>query len=220
MTRKELACLIDHTQVRAYATELDLASLCDEARAHRFACVTINPAWVSYCSKRLSNSGIGVNATIGFPLGADTAHMKVEETKEAIGNGATELDMMVNIGALKSGYPEFVGKEIAAVIKAAGGAPVKVILETGYLTDREKVTMCELARSAGAAFVKTSTGFGAIGVTVSEVKLLSRLVEDDLEVKAAGGIRSYHFAVALVKAGATRLGTSSSLKILAEAPED
>ena len=219
MTREELAGLIDHTQVRAYATELDLASLCDEAIANRFACVTINPAWVSYCSKRLSDSGVGVNATIGFPLGADTAHTKVEESKEAIGNGPTELDMMVNIGALKSGYPEFVGKEIAAVVKAAKRAPVKVILETGYLTDREKVTVCELACSAGAAFVKTSTGFGATGVTVSDVKLLSRIVGEELGVKAAGGIRSYHFAVALVKAGATRLGTSSSLNILAEAPE-
>lgn len=219
MTRAELARLIDHTQVRAYATQVDIQELCDEAVELGFAAVTINPAWTSYCAKRLAGTRVGVNPTIGFPLGATTARIKVEETRECARLGATEVDVVINIGALKSGYPDYVEKEIAAVVKTARNMPVKVILETSYLTDKEKVAVCEMSVRAGAAFVKTSTGFGNGGATVADVALMKEVVAGRIGVKAAGGIRSYRDALALLDAGATRLGTSAALKILSECPE-
>lgn len=214
-----MAALIDHTQVQPYATQLDIAELCDEALEYGFAAITINPAWTSYCAKRMAGSNVAVNPTIGFPLGANTALVKVEETREAIRNGATELDMVINIGALKSGFPEYVSKEITAVVKAAGKAPVKVILETCYLTDDEKRMLCEMSIEAGAAFVKTSTGFGTVGATIEDVQLMREVVGDSMGVKAAGGIRSYADAKAIIAAGASRLGTSGGLTILAEIDE-
>jgi deoxyribose-phosphate aldolase len=219
VTDRELARMIDHTQVRAYATQVDITELCDEAVELRLASVTVNPAWTSYCAKRLSGTGIGVNPTIGFPLGANTAHVKAEETRDAVRNGASELDMVINIGALKSGFPQFVEKEIAAIVKVAGSLPIKVILETGYLTGQDIVAVCEMSARAGAAFVQTSTGFGSTGATLEDVKLMRQTVGNELGVKAAGGIRGYRDAMAFVEAGATHLGTSAALKILAEAPK-
>jgi deoxyribose-phosphate aldolase len=218
MTREELAKQIDHTQVHAYATQVDIEELCDEALEHQLGSVTVNPAWTSFCAKRLKGTSVHINPTIGFPLGATTAHIKVEETREALRNGATEVDMVINIGALKSGYPEFVAREIEAVVETAGSHPVKVILETCYLSRDEKVQACELAQRAGAAFVKTSTGFGTKGATVDDVALLRQCVGEELGVKAAGGIRNLADATAMLHAGATRLGTSAALKILAELP--
>lgn len=219
MTREELVRVIDHTQVKAYATQVDIAELCDEAIANRFATVTVNPAWTSYCAKRLKGTGVGISPTIGFPLGANTARIKVAEARDAVRNGATELDMVINLGALKSGFPAFVEKEISAVVKSVGDIPVKVILETSYLSDEEKVTVCTISREAGAAYVKTSTGFGAAGAVISDVSLMRKAVGNELGVKAAGGIRSFRDVIAMLEAGATRIGTSAGLKILAEMPD-
>lgn len=214
MRRDELARLIDHTQVRAYATQVDIAELCDEAVKYGFKNVTVNPVWTSYCVKRMRGRPVGVNPTIGFPLGANSAHVKLEEAREAIKLGAVELDMVINIGALKSGFPEFVEKEITAVVRAADQVPVKVILETSYLREEEKVLVCEMSVRAGAAFVKTSTGFGRHGATTADVSLLRDAVGGKIGVKAAGGIRSLRDALALIEAGATRIGTSAGPEIV------
>jgi len=219
VTRRQLARLIDHTQLKAYATEADLRELCQEALEHGFASVSINPAWVSYCAKQLRDSDIHVNACIGFPLGANTAGVKVEEARDAVRNGATEIDMVINVGALKSGYPRFVEREIAAVVKAVKGVPVKVILENSYLSDDEKRVGCELCLRARAAYVKTATGYGAGGATVDDVRLMKSVVGDELGIKAAGGIRGYRDAMMMIEAGATRIGTSAGIKILDEIPE-
>ncbi len=213
-----MARLIDHTQLRAFATEVDIRELCDEALACNFATVAVNPAWTSFCAKELSGSRVGVSTCIAFPLGASTAQMKVEEAKDAVRNGANEIDMVINIGALKSGYPTFVEREIAAVVKAIKGVPVKVILETSYLTRDEKIAVCEMSKRAGAAFVKTSTGFGHGGATPEDVALMKSVVGDALGVKAAGGIRTYGEAIAMLKAGASRIGTSAGIEILEEIP--
>ncbi|MDZ4861216.1 MAG: deoxyribose-phosphate aldolase [Candidatus Hydrogenedentes bacterium] len=220
MTRVELAAMIDHTLLRADATQSEIATLCDEATQFGFAAVSINPAWVTFCAKRLSGSGMNVNATVGFPLGANTARIKVDEAKEAVKNGATELDMVINVGALKSGYTDFVESEIAAVVKAARDVPVKIILETGFLTQGEKVSVCEMSARSGAAFVKTSTGFGRAGATTDDVALLRQIVGKTMGVKAAGGIRGYADAMAMLAAGANRIGTSSGVGILKEMPID
>jgi deoxyribose-phosphate aldolase len=217
LTRKELSGLIDHTQVRAYATQLDVAELCKEAAEHGFKAVTVNPAWTSYCVKQLKGTDVRVSATIGCPLGAHTARTKIEETRDAIKNGAAECDLVINIGALKPGFPDFVEQEIQAVVKAAGAGLVKVILEVCYLTDEEKIAACEMSERAGAGFVKTSTGFGGSGATTEDVRLMREVVGDRLGIKAAGGIRSYADLSAMIEAGATRIGTSAGLKILAEA---
>lgn len=219
LSRSELADMLDHTMVKAYATQLDISELCEEAARAGMRAVTVNSAWVSYCAKQLAGSPVAVNATIGFPLGASAALIKVQETADAVQNGASEIDMVINIGALKSGFPQFVGKEIAAVVKAAGSALVKVILETGYLSQEEKLRVCQLAEDHGAAFVKTSTGFGGTGATTADVRLMRETVGDRLGVKAAGGIRTLRDALAMLDAGASRLGTSSGVEILGELPE-
>ena len=211
--------MIDHTQVRAYATQTDITELCDEALEYGFANVAVNPAWTSFCAKRLAGSGVGIDVAIGFPLGATTAHIKLEEAREAVKNGATEIDMVINIGALKSGFPQFVEKEIAAVVKAVKGKPVKVILETSFLTRDEKIVVCDMSLAAGAAFVKTATGFGDGGATVDDVELLHNAVQGRLGVKASGGIRTLGDVVAMLKAGATRIGTSASVNIVESVPE-
>ncbi len=218
MTRAELAGLIDHTLVKAYATQVDITELCDEAVQNGFASVSINPAWTSYCAKRLAGTSVRVNPTIGFPLGANAAHIKVEEARDAVRNGAAEVDMVINIGALKSGFPRFVEQEIGAVVRAVPGVPVKVILETGYLNTEEKITVCEMSVRAGAAFVKTCTGFGHSGATVEDVTLMRRVVGAKFGVKAAGGIRTYGDVRALLEAGANRIGTSAGVDILADLP--
>lgn len=219
MTRHELASYIDHSLLQAIVSRPEIDTLCNEALEHGFPIVTVNPVWTSYCASRLEGSPVGVNTVVGFPLGATTAFVKVEETREAIRNGAAEVDMVINIGALKSGYPEFVAHEIEAVVEAAGNVPVKVILETCYLTDAEKREVCGLCLKAKAAFVKTSTGFGTAGATVEDVRLMREAVGDALGVKASGGIKSYAEACALIEAGATRLGTSRGVALLAECPE-
>lgn len=220
MTRSQIARMIDHSQLRAYATQVDVAELCDEAVQHKFHAVAINPAWTPFCAKRVAGSGVAVCVTIGFPLGSNTAHIKVEEARDAVRNGANELDMVINIGALKSGYPSYVEREINAVVKAVRGIPVKVILETSYLTLEEKVAVCKMSMRAGAAFVKTSTGYGNSGATVEDVTVMKEVVGDHLGIKAAGGIRTYGDAIALIRAGATRLGTSAGIEIVEDAPPD
>ena len=219
MTGSQVARIIDHTQVRAYATEADIRELCAEAQAAGFAAVTINPAWTSFCARRLAGSDVGVNTCVGFPLGACTAAIKVEEARDAARNGATEIDMVINIGAIKSGYPGFVEREIGAVVGAVKGVAVKVILETSYLTDAEKVAVCEMALRTGAAYVKTATGYGNGGATVDDLLLMKSVVGEQCGIKAAGGIRTYADVMKMVEAGATRIGTSAGLQILEEAPQ-
>jgi deoxyribose-phosphate aldolase len=214
VTRKELAHLIDHTLVRADATQREIIQLCREAVEHGFRGVSVNPAWTSYCAKQVAGSKVRVNPTVGFPLGANTANMKVEEARDAIRNGAGELDVMINIGALKSGFANFVERELAAIIKAAQGVPIKVILETSLLTEEEKVAVCEISKRVGADFVKTSTGFGKAGATVEDVRLMREVVGNTVGVKAAGGIRTLADMQAMLGAGANRIGTSASLDIL------
>ncbi len=218
VTRSQLARLIDHTQLRAYATEIDMRELCAEAADYDFAAVSINPAWTSFCAKMLAGRDVGIDTCIAFPLGATTARMKVEEARDAVRNGATEIDMVINIGALKSGYPAYVEQEIAAIVKAVKGTPVKVILETSYLTEEEKIAVCEMSLRSGAAYVKTSTGYGHGGATVEDVRLMKSVVGDELGIKAAGGIRTYGDVLALLEAGATRIGTSAGMTILEAVP--
>jgi len=219
VNRAALARLIDHTELHAYATLVDIDELCDEAVHHGFASVTINPAWTSYCARRLKDADVKVNTVVGFPLGANTPHTKIEEAREAVRNGAEEVDAVVNVGALKSGYVDFVEQEVAALVRAAQDRPLKIILEASYLTAEEKVAVCEMSVRAGAAFVKTSTGFGLGGATVEDVALMRKTVGDAIGVKAAGGIRTYGQALALIEAGASRLGTSAGINILADAPK-
>jgi deoxyribose-phosphate aldolase len=218
LTRAQLARMIEHTQLRAYATLQELRELCDEAARHGFGMVSVNPAWASFCAKHLTATSVGTDVCVGFPLGATTANIKVEEAREAVRSGASEIDMVINIGALKSGYPNFVEKEIAAVVQGVKGTPVKVILETSYLSQEEKVLVCQLAQRVGAAFVKTATGYGQAGATVEDVALMKQVVGDNLGIKAAGGIRSYLQAAALIQAGATRIGTSAGIQILDDMP--
>lgn len=219
MRRKELARLIDHTLVRPNATENEIRSLCTEAVQYGFYAVSVNPTWTKLCSQLLKNTNVKVDVCIGFPLGATTPQTKITETVEAINNGANEIDFVINIGALKSGYTAFVEREIAAIVKSAAQTPVKVILETSYLTNEEKILVCKMAVNAGASFVKTCTGFGLSGATVEDVKLMKLSVGNAIGVKAAGGIRTYSDAIALIKAGASRIGTSTGVNILQEAPE-
>ncbi len=218
LTQKQLARMIDHTQLRAYATQLDITELCDEAAAFGFAAVSVNPIWTAYCAKRLAGTAVVVDPTIGFPLGANTARIKIEEAKEAVRQGAQELDMVINIGALKSGFHDYVEKEIASIVRAVRGIPVKVILETSYLTADEKVDVCRMSQRSGAAFVKTSTGFGDGGATIQDVALMYEVVGKQMGIKAAGGVRTYGDTVALIEAGATRIGTSTGPNILEAAP--
>ncbi len=219
MTPSQVARMVEHTQLRATATRNDLTALCQEAAQHGFHAVAINPAWASFCARQLAGTGVGLAVTIGFPLGANTAHIKVEEARDAVRNGATELDMVINIGALRSGYPGYVEREIAAVVRAVRGVPVKVILETGYLDRDQKIAVCQMAARSRAAFVKTATGYGNAGATVEDVALMREVVGDKLGVKAAGGIRTYGDLEALLEAGANRFGTSAAVAILQDMRE-
>lgn len=217
-TRAQLARRIDHSLLRAQATQGEIDQLCDEATEYGFATVSVNPVWTAYCAKRLQESSVGVNPVVGFPLGATTAHVKLEEAREAVRHGAAELDMVINLGALRSGFPQYVEQEIAAIVKAAKDVPVKVILETSYLNDDEKWRVCELAVRAKAAFVKTSTGFGKSGATAKDVALMREAVGPRFGVKAAGGIRTLRDTLLLLEAGANRIGTSRGVDILKELP--
>jgi len=218
-TKASLAKTIDHTLLKAIATEQSVRELCVEARKYGFASVCVNPCWVELCAKELSGSGVLVCTVIGFPLGANAGETKAAEARLAAAQGARELDMVINLGAAKSGDWRAVEDDIRGVVKVAGDALVKVIIETCYLSDAEKVKACEAAARAGARFVKTSTGFGTGGASVEDVRLMRKTVGDRLQVKASGGIRSYHDAILMLDAGADRIGASSSIAIVSELPE-
>lgn len=219
-TSKEIAATIDHTLLKATATEAQIRALCAEARAHRFASVCVNPGWVQLCAAELAGSGVPVCTVVGFPLGANASEIKAAEARLAIAQGAREIDMVINIGKAKAGDWAGVEEDIRAVVQASKPAAlVKVIIETCYLTDAEKVKSCEAAAKAGAHFVKTSTGFGTGGATADDVRLMRQTVGDRLKVKASGGIRSYHDAIQMLDAGADRLGASSGVVIVSELPE-
>ncbi|WP_457752977.1 deoxyribose-phosphate aldolase [Thermococcus sp.] len=212
----DIAKYIDHTNLKPYATKEDIIRLCEEAKKYGFYAVCVNPYRVKLAKETLKGTDIKVASVIGFPLGATPTEVKVFEAKKALEDGADELDMVINIGALKDGDYDYVRRDIEEVVKVAHekGAIVKVIIETCYLTDEEKEIACKLAMEAGADFVKTSTGFGTGGATVEDVKLMRRVVGDKLGVKAAGGIRTYEQALEMIKAGANRIGTSSGVKIV------
>lgn len=206
--------LIDHTLLKPDSTRDQIDQLIQEADDYQFASVCVNPTWVNYASDKLADSTVKVCTVIGFPLGASTSKTKAFETKNAIENGADEIDMVINIGAAKDGDFALVQSDIAAVVEASGDKLVKVIIETCLLTDDEKIKACQAAVAAGADFVKTSTGFSTGGATVHDVTLMRKTVGPDIGVKASGGARSFEDAKAFVEAGATRIGTSSGIAII------
>ena len=212
----DLASLIDHTLLRPDATRAQVEELCREAAEFQFATVCVNLTWVSTCAAALRGTSVGVCAVVGFPLGATTPDVKQYETRRALFDGAREIDMVINIGALKSGDLRLVERDIEAVVSACreAGALSKVILETALLTDEEKTTGCVLAKAAGADYVKTSTGFGPAGATVADVALMRRVVGAEMGVKASGGVRDRADLHAMVAAGATRIGASAGVKIV------
>lgn len=215
----DMAAKIDHTLLKPQGTEEKIRQLCAEARQFSFATVCVNPAWVGLCAKLLAGSPVKVCTVIGFPLGATLPEVKAFETQRCVALGATELDMVINIGALKSRQYDVVEEDVAAVVNAAHAlsGSVKVIIEAAYLTDEEKVEACALSKAAGADYVKTSTGFGPSGATVEDVALMRRVVGPEMGVKAAGGIKTAEDAKAMIAAGATRIGASASVKIVGEA---
>lgn len=206
---------IDHTILKANATESDVVQLCDEARQHEFFSVCINSAWVPTARKLLEGSPVKVCSVIGFPLGAMSTAAKVFEATQAVTDGADEVDMVINVGWLKDGKDEAVREEIRAIKTAIGTNVLKVIIETCYLTDAEKVRACELSVAAGADFVKTSTGFGTGGATVEDVQLMLDTVNGKAKVKASGGVRDAEAAATYIEMGVMRLGTSNGIKIVA-----
>ena len=213
-----VAGMIDHTLLKPDATQKDVEQLCREAAQFRFATVCVNPTWVAQAAARLRGSGVGVCSVVGFPLGATTADVKQYETRRAIFDGATEIDMVINVGALKSGDLRTVERDIDAVTDACRpcGVISKVIIEAALLTDEEKVTASMLSKAAGADFVKTSTGFGPGGATAADVALMRRVVGADMGVKAAGGVRDLEGLKAMVAAGASRVGASAGVRIVQE----
>ena len=215
----DLARYIDHTLLKPDATEDKIRRLCAEARQYHFASVCVNPTWVSLCRELLAGTEVAVCTVVGFPLGATLPEVKAYETERSIENGAREIDMVINIGRLKSKQYVQVEEDITAVVQVAHarGAIVKVIIEAALLTDEEKVEACVIAKAAGADYVKTSTGFGPGGATVEDVALMRRVVGADMGVKAAGGIRTQEQAKKMIAAGATRIGASAGVKIVTEA---
>ena len=208
------AKFIDHTLLKPESTRQQIDQIIDEAKEYNFKSICVNPTHVKYAAERLNDSGVLVCTVIGFPLGATTTATKIFETEDAIKNGATELDMVINIGALKDGRFEDVQKDIEGVVGAANGKTVKVIIETVLLSDEEKVKASELAKAAGADFAKTSTGFAGGGATPEDVKLMKDTVGDELEVKASGGVRSLEDFNKMIDAGATRIGASAGVQII------
>jgi deoxyribose-phosphate aldolase len=211
--------MIDHTLLKPDATRTEIEDLCREAATFGFATVCVNPTWVATSSAMLAGTSVGVCAVVGFPLGATTADVKGYETRRAIGDGAREIDMVINVGALKSKDLRAVERDIAAVITPCRhcGVVSKVIIETALLTDEEKITACTLAKTAGAHFVKTSTGFSTGGATVADVALMRRVVGAEMGVKASGGVRDLDSVKAMVAAGATRIGASAGVRIVQQA---
>ncbi|RLI40624.1 deoxyribose-phosphate aldolase [Candidatus Bathyarchaeota archaeon] len=221
MSREKLAKMIDSTNVKATASRSDIEKLCKDAVHHGFGCVCVNPIYVKLASQLLKDSDVKVCSTVGFPFGATLPEIKALEAIKAVENGAKELDMVINLSALKSGNYEAVKKDIAAVVDAKRldeRVIVKVIIETACLKDEEKVVACKLAKDAGADFVKTCTGFFGKGATVEDVRLMRQTVGEAMGVKAAGGIRTYADAVAMIRAGANRIGTSTAVQIIEGAP--
>ena len=208
------ASYIDHTLLKPEATKEQIIALCAEAKQYDFASVCVNPTWIETAASELAGAVSKVCTVIGFPLGASTSEVKAFETKDAIAKGAGEIDMVLNIGALKGAEYEAVLHDMKAVVEAANGTLVKVIIETCLLTDAEKVKACELAVEAGANYVKTSTGFSTGGATPTDVALMRSTVGPDLGVKASGGVRSLEDLKAMIEAGATRIGASSGVKIM------
>jgi deoxyribose-phosphate aldolase len=211
-----IAKMIDHTLLKPDATQQEIAQLCFEARKYGFASVCVNPTWVSLCAELLKGSSAKVCTVIGFPLGATASETKAFETENAIRQGATEIDMVINIGALKARDLELVARDIRGVVNVAHprGAIVKVIIETVLLNDEEKTIACLLSKEAGADFVKTSTGFAGGGATVHDVELMRKTVGSQMGVKASGGVRTFEDAESMIKAGATRIGASAGVKII------
>ena len=216
ISRDEVANLIDHTNLKPTSTPRDIENLIEEAIRHRFKTICINPCYVRLAAQKLEGSRIEVCTVIGFPLGQNTTEIKIRETERAIEDGASEFDMVLNVGKLKTGDYEYVKNEIAAIKKIVGDKILKVIIETAYLEDKEKVKATELIIEAGADFVKTSTGFGPGGATVYDVLILSTVAQGKIGVKAAGGIRSYEDALKMITAGANRIGASRSVQIVTE----
>ncbi len=211
-----LARYIDHTLLKPEATGEDIVKLCKEAIEHSFYAVCINPSYVDTAVKELQGSLVKVCAVIGFPLGATSTAAKAFEAAEAVDGGAEEVDMVIHVGALKSGNIQYVIDDLAAVVRAAKGNTVKVIIETGLLDKEEKITACRLVKESGAAFVKTSTGFGPGGATIADVELMRETVGPELGIKASGGVRTAKAARQMIEAGATRIGTSSGVAIIKE----
>ncbi|MFC4599972.1 deoxyribose-phosphate aldolase [Cohnella hongkongensis] len=215
MTPEQIGAMIDHTLLSAVSEEKDIVRICEEAKRHRFATVCVNPYWVPVAARELAGSGVGVTTVVGFPLGASRTEVKAAEAEDAIRAGATEIDMVLNVGALKSGQADAVRRDIEQVVRTCQGkAAVKVIIETCYLTEEEKRTASLLCKEAGADFVKTSTGFGTGGATVEDVALIRAAVGPAMGIKASGGVRDLDTARKLIQAGATRLGASSSVAIV------
>ena len=214
----ELNRMIDHTILKPEATEAAVQKIIDEAKEYNFFSVCINPCWVAFASEQLANTDVAVCTVIGFPLGANTPEVKAYEAADAIKNGANEVDMVINIGALKSQQYDHVRQDIQGVVDAAKGkALVKVIIETALLTDEEKVKACELAKEASADFVKTSTGFSTGGAKVADIRLMRETVGPDMGVKASGGVHNAEEALSMIEAGATRIGASTGVAIVSGA---
>ena len=214
LTREELASYIDHTLLKPEASREQIRAVCNEAKQYHFASVCVNSCWVPLIAEELKGSGVSVCCVIGFPLGASLSSVKAFEAREAVAAGAQEIDMVINIGAVKSGGWELVREDIAAVNAAKGTAKLKVIIETCLLTDEEKVRVCQIAKEVGADFVKTSTGFSTGGATVHDVELMRKTVGPEMGVKASGGVRTLADALAMIEAGASRLGASAGVKII------
>jgi deoxyribose-phosphate aldolase len=215
ITGPSVARMIDHTLLKPESTKEQIIKICEEAKEYKFATVCVNPYWVATAAKELHDSGVGITTVVGFPLGATSTFVKIAETRDAIANGATEIDMVINIGALKSGDFETVKKDIEGVVLAAKGhAPVKVIIETGLLDNEEKKKASILAKMAGADFVKTSTGFGPGCATPEDIKLIREAVGPELGVKASACVRDLDTARKMIQAGATRIGASASIAIV------
>ncbi|HEL1705719.1 deoxyribose-phosphate aldolase [Streptococcus suis] len=211
---------IDHTILKPETTQEQVEKILAEAKEYDFASVCVNPTWVALAAESLKDSDVKVCTVIGFPLGANTPAVKAFETKDAISNGADEIDMVINIGALKTGNYDLVLEDIKAVVAASGDKLVKVIIEACLLTDDEKVKACQLSQEAGADYVKTSTGFSTGGATVADVALMRKTVGPDMGVKASGGARSYEDAIVFIEAGASRIGASSGVAIMNGAQAD
>ena len=218
MEKKDLAQMVDHTQLRAYAVKEDFEKLCKEAADYGFKMVAINSYPVELCSKLLKGTGVHVGAAIGFPLGQTTIENKVHETKQAIENGADEIDYVINIGKLKEKDYDYIEREMTEIVKACREKNIlsKVIFENCYLIDDEKIKVSEIAAKVKPDFIKTSTGFGTGGATLEDVKLMKSIVKDEVKVKAAGGIRDLDTFLAMVEAGAERIGTSAGIEIMNE----